>query len=398
MSIQKYQIIINDVLSNIESGKYKAGDKLPTEKEFAETYLVSSTTVVKALNELAKDGHVNRLRGSGTYIADQEMAPIIKGRKTKIGILWTEHLTPESLFSDFFGKISQGILNPFNLGLEETLWNKNDSEAFNCAKWLSKNNNIEIEAISELESEQMRRPSIDIIKEKGFDGLLTLGIINDQWLSELINLKIPTVFIDILNQKFDLLADQVYVDPIPGFRKAISYFLKKGLKRIHFVAGYKSIPAPNPGMSHKEVADFRKNKMVVDPDSYLRLAAFRQILDEQGIHPEKDWVHINQPLELNDHDLAIQLLNRDENDIPQAIFCHGIDQAKIIMEEFSKVGRYIYATAITPNLNYGGPVYPIFVNGFEMGSMGIELLISKIQRPNRISFRVGAPMDFSSLQ
>jgi len=54
----------------IESGEFKAGDKLPPERELAQLIGVSRATVRAGLQSLATVGVVDTRRGAGTFVAD----------------------------------------------------------------------------------------------------------------------------------------------------------------------------------------------------------------------------------------------------------------------------------------------------------------------------------------
>ena len=69
MAIPKYQYIKDELKSKIISGKFENGDKFYTEAELITMYDVSSITVVRALNELAKDGYIIRQQGKGTFVS-----------------------------------------------------------------------------------------------------------------------------------------------------------------------------------------------------------------------------------------------------------------------------------------------------------------------------------------
>lgn len=56
MAIPKYQYIKDELKNKIISGQFSSGDKFYTEAELISMYDVSSITVVRALNDLAKDG------------------------------------------------------------------------------------------------------------------------------------------------------------------------------------------------------------------------------------------------------------------------------------------------------------------------------------------------------
>ena len=52
----------------VESGQWKAGDRLPTEAELAAQFGVSRITVRQALDRLEDDGLISRQRGRGTFV------------------------------------------------------------------------------------------------------------------------------------------------------------------------------------------------------------------------------------------------------------------------------------------------------------------------------------------
>jgi DNA-binding FadR family transcriptional regulator len=52
----------------IETGAYSEGDKLPTERQLAETFKAARSTVRRALDKLEKEGLVTRRLGSGTFV------------------------------------------------------------------------------------------------------------------------------------------------------------------------------------------------------------------------------------------------------------------------------------------------------------------------------------------
>jgi len=57
------------ILSQIEQGSFKPGDKIPSEQELVDSFRVSRGTVRQALRELIDSGHLYLVRGRGTFIA-----------------------------------------------------------------------------------------------------------------------------------------------------------------------------------------------------------------------------------------------------------------------------------------------------------------------------------------
>ncbi|MCL2838561.1 MAG: GntR family transcriptional regulator [Oscillospiraceae bacterium] len=63
-----YKKIVKYVKDNIDSGKWTADMKIPSERELAEMFNVSSITTKRALTELTHQNLIYRRRGSGSYV------------------------------------------------------------------------------------------------------------------------------------------------------------------------------------------------------------------------------------------------------------------------------------------------------------------------------------------
>ena len=71
----KLERIANRIVSNIERGALREGDRLPSEEKLAEQHGVSVGTVQKALARLAQSGIISRQHGRGTFVSGNRMAP-----------------------------------------------------------------------------------------------------------------------------------------------------------------------------------------------------------------------------------------------------------------------------------------------------------------------------------
>lgn len=78
MKIPKYQRIQNDLKQQIVTGKFENGDKFYTESELVHLYDVSSITVIRALNELVKDGYLVRKQGKGTFVSRSRKGKLVE--------------------------------------------------------------------------------------------------------------------------------------------------------------------------------------------------------------------------------------------------------------------------------------------------------------------------------
>jgi GntR family transcriptional repressor for pyruvate dehydrogenase complex len=66
-----YEEIVAKVKDMIEEGRLKSGEKLPGERELAEVFHVSRSSVREALRSLESHGYLESRQGDGTYIARQ---------------------------------------------------------------------------------------------------------------------------------------------------------------------------------------------------------------------------------------------------------------------------------------------------------------------------------------
>ena len=72
MSIPKYQQIKQNLLYEINNGKFLPGDKFYSEAELKKKYSVSGITAIKALQCLTNEGYLVRYQGKGTYVKTDE--------------------------------------------------------------------------------------------------------------------------------------------------------------------------------------------------------------------------------------------------------------------------------------------------------------------------------------
>ena len=64
-----YKQIIDDFKKKLIRGELKEGDKIPSQREYAEEVRVNPNTVQRAYREMESMNMVETLRGQGTYIS-----------------------------------------------------------------------------------------------------------------------------------------------------------------------------------------------------------------------------------------------------------------------------------------------------------------------------------------
>src|SRR3954468_10527401 len=69
-----YMQIYNQILSEIQSGAFKIGDKLPAERELCEMFGVSRAPIRQALSALELNGIIYSRQGEGVYVKSNQLA------------------------------------------------------------------------------------------------------------------------------------------------------------------------------------------------------------------------------------------------------------------------------------------------------------------------------------
>ncbi|MCP8968057.1 trehalose operon repressor [Ectobacillus ponti] len=68
----KYLTIHNDIVHQIETGELQRNSLLPSENELKDRYNTSRETIRKALNLLAQNGYIQKVRGKGSIVIKSE--------------------------------------------------------------------------------------------------------------------------------------------------------------------------------------------------------------------------------------------------------------------------------------------------------------------------------------
>src|SRR5215831_2760316 len=67
----RYQQIKDELRAAVARGEYEPGSPFVTQRELCARYGVSTTTAVKALNDLVAEGLLIRRQGRGTFVAER---------------------------------------------------------------------------------------------------------------------------------------------------------------------------------------------------------------------------------------------------------------------------------------------------------------------------------------
>jgi len=132
----KYQQILEQMKGDILTGRYKVGEKLPSEAALVRKFATSRITVGRALRELRQLGLIERRAGSGSYVKMQ----------SDDGGLLFGLLIPNLADTEIFGPICQGMSeapqarkNALLWGNTTPDWETKDEQAWElCKQYIAK--------------------------------------------------------------------------------------------------------------------------------------------------------------------------------------------------------------------------------------------------------------------
>lgn len=78
-----YMQLMSELKSQIESGYYAIGEKIPTETELEKVYGVSRITIRKTVEELCNLGYLEKQQGKGTFVKAPKIHRKIEMRKSQ---------------------------------------------------------------------------------------------------------------------------------------------------------------------------------------------------------------------------------------------------------------------------------------------------------------------------
>lgn len=116
-----YQTIVERLSREIAGGRYKPGQKFPSEAALVKKFNVSRITVTRAVRELQQRGLVDRVAGSGTYVRNP-------GQRPRENLLFGL-IIPNLGDTEIFEPICQGIAASPDASGHGLLWGHADSRA-----------------------------------------------------------------------------------------------------------------------------------------------------------------------------------------------------------------------------------------------------------------------------
>lgn len=386
-SVPKYQRVREELRRRIERGEFPPGSRLPPQTELFRILNASDSTVLRALNDLVRAGLIVRRRRSGTFVAPKGQPPLIAGRTLRLALLCYSRIAEADLGRGFLGALIHGVLSGWRIEGVHPEFFANNRLKTGLATWRQPERGLTIDCVGEAWDGQERRPSLEAVRAGQYDGIVSLGIIEENWLEQVLGLGVPAVLVDFPAQTLRSQADTVFADPYYAYRAAVENMLARGCRRIHFVGARVRNPnRPIPGKKTPEGWNVYGRR--VDPDSFLRLSAYRHAMDAMGAEVQEDWIHFVD-LEADAHEAFARKLARKPRDRwPQAVICHGVNQAEWLMKSFENRNWRIVGAGASGGTHFGEAL-ALPVNAKEMGEVAADLLVARLERPDRPYLNVG---------
>ncbi|MFB3777637.1 MAG: GntR family transcriptional regulator [Bryobacteraceae bacterium] len=300
----KYQEIVNDLKHALASGRYKPGDRLPTEFELVKSFGTSRITVNRALRELQLGGLIERRAGSGSYVS------ATAAKSYTFGLL-----IPELGQTEIFEPICRGMAEAEQAEHHSLLWTKSIADS----------------ATREAEAIELCRQLVAKKVSGVFFAPLELTPGKDatnQSITEVFDeAGIPVVLLDR-----DLVAypersryDLVGIDNRRAGYAITAHLLKMGCKRPVFIGRPRSAPTVDARVAGFREALFGAG-LAVRPDSVWRIepsddTEVRRVMEQarpDGVVCANDFTAAN----------LMKVLNEIGVSVPGEVRVAGFDDVK----------------------------------------------------------------------
>ncbi len=191
----------------IIQGKYKEGDRLPSEKELCQKWNVSKITTKRALEKLTEDGIIIRQAGRGSFVTNNQAASLNK---------------PTTSSHALIGLIMHGFADEYGRELLYSL-EKHTPKGVSLILRISDGDTaIEQQAIKEL-------------LEINVDGIIIVPAQAEHYSKDILQLVIDEFPLVIIDRFFKGVASSsVATDNIKASKEAVNYLFNLGHRSISY--------------------------------------------------------------------------------------------------------------------------------------------------------------------
>ncbi len=340
MAAHKYRQILEKLQSEISSGRYKPGKRLPSEAELVRRFGASRMTVFRAMHELQALGLVTRRVGSGTYVSSNS-----RSGSHVFGLL-----IPELGQTEIFEAICKGMMEAQEAMHHSLLWGNTVSQE------------QEKEQAAEQLCEQYISQKVSGVFFAPVEFSANRFQANHRIVAAFDRAGIPVVLLDRdlepypQRTKYDLVG----IDNRRTGFLATEYLIKTGAKRIAFFARPNSAPT-------------------VD----ARMAGYREALLSQGERMRSAMVTIG---DASDMKFIKSVLRKDR---PDAFVCANDLTAGNLMHTLISLGQRIpddISIVGIDDVKYARllpvPLTTLHQPCRDIGRMAIAVMLDRIANPD----------------
>lgn len=379
-ALPKFAAIAETLRLRILEGVYAPGTRLPSSNDLPAEFGVGKQTIVRVLGDLSREGLIVSRQGRGTFVATVLPPSNDRDAKTKaltIALLFRRTLSPEAYqMRGWFGGVVAGVLNQLGMSPAQVQVSieSGDRSAPGRVRLRQPGIPHRVELLGEPPSFDTGVPIPEIFALRP-DAILPVSIFDDAYLQRLLDAAdvhgVPTVLVDYWTRRLGARTDCVVVDNHPGYHAATENLLGRGLTRIHFVGAYSASHTPG------HFRDVNTKHGRVDPDSYLRMAAWRQALDEAGLEAPASWTHYSTSMPTDLDRLAERLWSLPAEERPQAVVCHNMHMAERLREDFARRGSSLAAVGV----GEPGSGAHLTVSAEDIGRTAADLARQRLRAP-----------------
>lgn len=225
-----YQVLKDDLVQSIRSGKLRPGDRVPSESQLIAKYHVSSTTARRCLDELEGEGLLERQRGRGTFVSG--LASVLKRERVALVV--------NSLFS---------FTHPFLATVAATLEKRLDEAGVHIVV-------IRVRNVSGSIKDQVA----DMLEHEGCRHALILSILPLQMVQSMVERGICCIGINV--RYMDPRIPNISIDFMESFRLRLREFARLGHRKIVALTHERPLKEQgvlnSPSMIHEAYAEIRK--------------------------------------------------------------------------------------------------------------------------------------------
>ena len=341
--IHKHRQIYESLRAEILSGKYRYGEKVPSETRLVQQFNVSRPTAARALKDLEIHGLVERRHGSGTFVRHATST-----KQRVLGLLVTG--------------LGQGeVFEPICNQLAKTV--ADDNYELNWGQIHSDEAQDRAEA-AEKSCQRLIEQRVAGVFFQPLELAPGMKDANLNVIDAFDKANIPVVLID---SDFKQFPDRSEYDLVGIDNHRVGYVLaehliRQGCRRIDFLA-------------HRGAS----------PTVDARIGGYRSALFQHDIIPEKTWTHFVDEVD----DIDIETVRRLTDSGPaDAYICHNDYTAGQLMRDLIQLGMRVpqdvrvvgvgdvkYASALSV------PLTTIRQPCIEIGMTAVELMLQRIANP-----------------